>query len=183
MPTSRRDFLKLAAASVLAAPLPCLSGQGLPRALWLQRDKEWGLIDIESGEGYRQACWLLRDTQAGRTASASMRLLQTAAWMQAFFAAYQVHRPFVVHSGFRTKFTNETCGGAKASLHMQDESGLFHAMDIHMDGIPVTYLGNLAALARQGGVGFYTDRPKGFVHIDDGRVRVWRKTQGGKPGG
>ena len=33
--------------------------------LWLQRDKEWGLIDIESSEGYRQACWLLRDTQVG----------------------------------------------------------------------------------------------------------------------
>ena len=182
MPLNRRDFLKLAAASALAAPLPCLSGQGLPRALWLQRDKEWGLIDIESGEGYRQACWLLRDTQAGQTASASMRLLQTAAWMQAFFAAYQVHRPFVVHSGFRTKFTNEAVGGAKASLHLQDESGLFHAMDIHMDGIPVDYLGNLAALARQGGVGFYADRPKGFVHIDDGRVRYWRKAQGGKTG-
>ncbi len=181
MPLNRRDFLKLAAASIVAAPLPCLSGEALPRALWLQRDKEWGLIDIESGEGYRQACWLLRDTQAGQTAAASMRLLQTAAWMQAFFAAYQVHRPFMVHSGFRTKFTHSACGGAKASLHMQDESGFFHAMDIHMDGIPVNYLGNLAALARQGGVGFYADRPKGFVHIDDGRVRYWRKVQGRKP--
>jgi len=130
--------MKLAAASIVAAPLPCLSGEALPRALWLQRDKEWGLIDVESGEGYRQACWLLRDTQAGQTASASMRLLQTAAWMQAFFAAYQIHRPFVVHSGFRTKFTHSTCGGAKASLHKQDANGCFHAMDIHMDGIPVT---------------------------------------------
>ena len=27
-----------------------------------------------------------------------------------------------------------------------------------MDGIPVNYLGNLATLARQGGVGFYADR-------------------------
>jgi len=95
--------------------------------------------------------------------------------MQAFFAAYQVHRPFVVHSGFRTTYTNETCGGAKASLHMQDSSGYFHAMDIHMDDIPVDYLGRLAALAHQGGVGFYADRPGGFVHIDDGRVRYWRK--------
>ena len=41
MPLNRRDFLKLAAASALAAPLPCLSGQEPPRALWLQRDKEW----------------------------------------------------------------------------------------------------------------------------------------------
>jgi hypothetical protein len=48
MPTSRRDFLKFIAASALAAPLPCLSGQEPPRALWLQREKEWGLLDIES---------------------------------------------------------------------------------------------------------------------------------------
>ncbi len=176
MPLSRRDFLKLAAASALCAPLPCLSEQSQqPRALWLQRGPEWGLIDIESEESRRQACWLLRDTLASRTALASTRLLQTAAWMQAFLAAYQVHRPFVVHSGFRTRLTNEACGGAKASLHMQDGSGYFHAMDIHMDVIPVDYLGRLAALAHQGGVGFYADRPRGFVHIDDGRVRVWRK--------
>jgi len=175
MTLTRREFLKLACVTTLTAPLPCLPQQETPRALWLQRDKEWGLLDIQSEEGYRQACWLLRDTQAGKVSAASPRLLQTAAWMQAFFAAYQVHRPFVVHSGFRTRLTNETCGGAKASLHMQDAAGQFHAMDIHMDGIPVDYLGRLAALAHQGGVGFYADRPRGFVHIDDGRVRYWRK--------
>lgn len=104
----------------------------------------------------------------------SPRLLRTAAWMQAFLAAYQVHRPFIVHSGYRTRFTNEAVGGARASLHMLDSSGLFHAMDIHVTGISPEYLGRLAALAHQGGVGFYTDRKHGFVHIDDGRVRYWR---------
>jgi uncharacterized protein YcbK (DUF882 family) len=44
-----------------------------------------------------------------------------------------------------------------------------------MEGISTEYLGRLAALAHQGGVGFYTDRPQGFVHIDDGRIRYWRK--------
>jgi uncharacterized protein YcbK (DUF882 family) len=43
-----------------------------------------------------------------------------------------------------------------------------------MDGIPVNYLGQLAQVAQQGGVGFYTDRKQGFVHVDDGRVRYWR---------
>lgn len=178
---SRRGFLKLASGSALAlAAMPGLAGQGAPRALWLQRGKEWGMLDIASDAGYRQACWLLRDTQAGKAAAASARLLQTAAWMQAFFAAYQVHRPFMVHSGFRTRFTNEVAGGAKASLHMADGAGSFHAMDIHMDGIPVEYLGRLAALAHQGGVGFYEDRARGFVHVDDGRVRYWRKGGRGK---
>ena len=44
---------------------------------------------------------------------------------------------------------------------MLDMRGQFHAMDIHMDGIPVNYLGQLAQVAQQGGVGFYTDRNKG----------------------
>ena len=80
----------------------------------------------------------------------------------------------MVHSGYRTRYTNEKCGGAKASLHLLDLRGQFHAMDIHMDGIPVNYLGQLAQVAHQGGVGFYTDRKQGFVHVDDGRVRYWR---------
>jgi uncharacterized protein YcbK (DUF882 family) len=172
---TRRDFIKALAASMATVSMPS-SGQDSPRSLWLQRNDERAMMDIASGSGYRQACWLLRDIQAGRVAAASMKLLQTAAWMQAFFAAYQVHRPFIVHSGFRTKSTNEICGGARASLHMQDSSGCFHAMDIYMDGISVDYLGRLAALARQGGVGFYSDRPRGFVHIDDGRARYWRKS-------
>ena len=175
---NRRDFLRV----MLAGGTACATGwPGLavgenqpPRALWLRRDKEWALLDIESERDYRMACWLLRDVRKGQTAAASMRLLQTAAWMQAFLALYQVHRPFEVHSGFRTRFTNEMVGGARASLHMLDPQGYFHAMDIHMEGITPDYLGRLAALARQGGVGFYTDRVNGFVHIDDGRVRYWR---------
>jgi len=175
---NRRSFLKCVAAgcAALSLGLPPLAAaeDTQPRALWLRRGGEWGLLDIGAEPGYRQACWLLRDTLQGRAALASVRLLQTAAWMQAFLAAYQVHRPFEVHSGFRTRFTNERCGGAKASLHMLDPQGFFHAMDIHMAGISPEYLGRLAALARQGGVGFYTDRQDGFVHIDDGRVRYWR---------
>ncbi|PZN74984.1 MAG: hypothetical protein DM484_19865 [Candidatus Methylumidiphilus alinenensis] len=175
---NRRVFLQCVAAGAAACALdwpgPAVAGNPPPRALWLLRGKEWGLLDIEAERDYRTACWLLRDTLKGQTAQASLRLLQTAAWMQAFLALYQVHRPFVVHSGFRTRFTNELAGGAKASLHMLDPQGFFHAMDIHMDGISPEYLGRLAALARQGGVGFYTDRKNGFVHIDDGRVRYWR---------
>jgi uncharacterized protein YcbK (DUF882 family) len=76
----------------------------------------------------------------------------------------------MVNSGYRTRYTNEKCSGAKASLYMIGKCGQFHAMDIHMEGIPVNYLGQLA----QGGVGFYTDRKNWFVHVEDGRVRFWR---------
>jgi hypothetical protein len=174
---NRRSFFKCVAAGCAAWAVGAealADGENPPRALWLARGRESGLLDIAAERDYQAACWLLRDTLRGREALASMRLLQTAAWMQAFLALYQVHRPFVVHSGFRTRYTNELAGGAKASLHMLDPQGYFHAMDIHMAGISPEYLGRLAALARQGGVGFYTDRDNGFVHIDDGRVRYWR---------
>lgn len=172
----RREFLKLVGAgAALALCAPCAgAATPPPRVLWLRRQDEGARLDLEAERDYRHACWLLRDVRAGRSAWASPRLLRTAAWMQAFLAAYQVHRPFEVHSGFRTRFTNEACGGARASLHLLDGDGLFHAMDIRMEGVSSEYLGRLAALAKQGGVGFYTDRKTAFVHIDDGRVRYWR---------
>jgi uncharacterized protein YcbK (DUF882 family) len=176
---SRREFFKrVAAGATLAAILEpqavLANASPPPRTLWLKREREGGFLDIESARDYRAACWLLRDVRTEREALASLRLLRTAAWMQAFLALYQVHRPFIVHSGYRTRWTNEAVGGARASLHLADPAGYFHAMDIHMEGIAPEYLGRLAALARQGGVGFYTDRKQGFVHIDDGRVRYWR---------
>jgi uncharacterized protein YcbK (DUF882 family) len=171
----RRDFLKFMAASSLIAAMPALqAGAVEPRVLWLQRGQDSARFDFWTPEGYKAACWLLRDIKADQTAQASMRLLRTVAWMQAWLAAYSIHKPAMVHSGYRTRYTNEKCGGAKASLHMLDMRGQFHAMDIHMDGIPVNYLGQLAQVAQQGGVGFYTDRKQGFVHVDDGRVRYWR---------
>jgi hypothetical protein len=176
---SRREFFKRMAAGVGAWAVMTpgrlwAETQALPSALWLRRDGQAGLLNLDQPNDYRQACWLLRDTQAGREAPASLGLLRTAAWMQAFLAIYGVHRPFEIHSGYRTKLTNDLCDGARASQHLLKPDGYFHAMDIHMDGIPTEYLGRLAALAHQGGVGFYAHRKRGFVHIDNGRVRYWR---------
>jgi uncharacterized protein YcbK (DUF882 family) len=174
---NRRDFFKhvaLGVAALTATPGLALAAPEV-RTLWLMRREtgEHATLDLASADDYRRACWLLRDVYAGgQQAWASMGLLRTAAWMQAFLAAYQVHRPFHVHSGYRTQYTNGICRGARASLHMRDGAGYFHAMDIHVNGVSPEYLGRLAALAHQGGVGFY--RRKGFVHIDDGRVRYWR---------
>lgn len=172
----RRDFLKrvvLGCAGLVPARLSL--GAESPRALWLARDRQAWRLDLAAQADYRTACWILRDTAAGGLeALASPRMLLTAAWMQAFLTLYGVHRPFHVHSGFRTLATNTACGGARASQHLRDGAGYFHAMDIHMEGIPVDYLGRLAALAHQGGVGFYSNRKRGFVHVDDGRVRYWR---------
>lgn len=172
----RRDFLKLVALGCGSlSPVRFSLGAESPKVLWLERDGHSLRLNLASLADYRAACWLLRDTAAGgQEALASPRMLATAAWMQAFLALYGAHRPFHVHSGFRTRTTNTACGGARASRHLRDADGYFHAVDIHMTGIPNEYLGRLAALARQGGVGFYTNRRRGFVHIDDGRVRYWR---------
>lgn len=176
---NRRSFMKLLGISVLASTTGNpLYAAGQPsntnKMLWLQRGDDNLKLNIGTTEGYQGACWILRDTTANKSAWASMELLETLAWMQAWLAAYQVHKPFIVHSGFRTKYTNELAGGAKASLHMRDGSGFFHAADIRVPGISAEYIGRLAALAHQGGVGFYTNRKLGFTHVDDGRVRYWR---------
>jgi hypothetical protein len=172
----RRDFLRLVVVGCAGlVPAKLAIGGESPRALWLARDGRSLRLNLNSEADYRAACWILRDTTAGGAeALASPGMLLTAAWMQAFLAVYGVHRPFHVHSGYRTRATNTACGGVRASQHLRDAAGYFHAVDIHMDGIPVDYLGRLAALAHQGGVGFYANRKRGFVHVDDGRVRYWR---------
>lgn len=171
---TRREFLRRTAAATLAvAATPVWSGPA-PSILWLRRNDDTLRLDFSTDLGYQAACWLLRDVRAGgRLAAASPQLLRLTAWMQAYLGASGIHRPFVVHSGFRTRYTNDVVGGARASMHLRDAGGRFHAMDLHADGIPAEYLGRLARSLRAGGVGLYHSQR--FVHLDDGRVRHWEK--------
>ena len=91
-----------------------------------------------------------------------MRLLRTVAWMQAWLAAYSIHTPAMVHSGHRTRYTNEKCDGAKASRYTCLICvGNFTRWISTWTASLVNYLGQLVQVAQQGGVGFYTDRNKG----------------------
>jgi uncharacterized protein YcbK (DUF882 family) len=177
---SRRDFLRLtiaSAATFAAAPFAI----GSPRvygSVWLKRDDNELRLNFLNSEGvlnkqdYKAACWILRDVQANQIGIASVRLLATVAWMQAYLAQHNVHRPFLVHSGLRTPSTNKKVEGARGSMHLPDDHGLFRAMDISMDGVDSRYLGALAFHAQQGGLGFYPGRR--FIHVDTGPVRYWK---------
>jgi uncharacterized protein YcbK (DUF882 family) len=80
--------------------------------------------------------------------------------------------PIHVTSGYRTRATNEmlarTMGGvARESLHLSAR-----AVDFFIPGYAISGVCAHALAFGCGGVGYYPRR--GFVHIDNGPVRVWQ---------
>jgi uncharacterized protein YcbK (DUF882 family) len=76
-----------------------------------------------------------------------------------------------VLSAYRSPTTNAwlasvSRGVANDSQHMNG-----NAMDIHMPGVPVFKIQQVARSLGMGGVGFYPR--SGFVHLDTGPVRYW----------
>ncbi len=180
----RRDFLKATLLATSVAPI-LLPGdlfaqtinqpnRQVPSVLWVKRDGQEARVDYATPEGYQTIVWLLRDVRANKTGHPDFRLLQLLSWMQAWLAAYGHHVRFDLHSGLRTPATNKKIeGAAQASFHLPDATGMFRATDFSTTTINSEYMGRLAYLARQGGVGFYA--AKNFTHVDTGGMRHWRK--------
>lgn len=183
----RRQFLKAVTASCLA----CESGMAMadddtqggqvyrtPTILWMRRGGDELRFDYSTSEGFQQASWLLRDVQANQSGQPDWRLLQTLSWMQTWLAMYGHHVRFEALSGLRTHATNRRIeGAAQNSFHLPDARGVFRAVDFRTRTVPSDYLGKLAAMLQQGGVGFYQ---RDFTHIDTGAVigrnggqRIW----------
>lgn len=172
----RRSFLRLvgAAAAGAVVTVPTASATSdFPLVLWATRAGEEFHLDYGTAEGQRALAWLLRDVRAGVVGVPDYDLVRLLCWMQAWLAAYQVHARFDFTSGLRTNITNDkTEGAARLSEHLPDTRNVFRASDLHTPSVSAEYLGRLAALAGQGGVGFYNDQ--GFIHVDRGRQRFWR---------
>lgn len=176
---SRRNFLRYAAGLGLVAMLPTtVLGNdfwSMPRELWLERAETGESIRAQyfaNGQiltpGYVATCQLLRDVKARTAVQMSPVLLDILCGMQGWLRAYGVEKPIIVNSGYRTILTNSKIeGAARASMHLWGK-----AADVRIDGIPTRYLAELGLYLRGGGVGFYPG--KGMVHVDDGRLRVWR---------
>ena len=144
------------------------------RQLYLERpatDEQLNLVYLVDGQwapdAYSRLCWLMRDTRANEITQMDPKLIAILDWIQDYLADYGYTQPIQITSGYRSPKTNAaTEGAAKNSQHV-----LGKALDIHIPGLPTSYLGELLKWLSQGGVGVY--QGKNFVHLDTGSVRSW----------
>ena len=143
------------------------------RSIWLVRGKEqteatyWSAERGYDREQYLQLCWALRDLRADRVFPMDHGLLDVLAGLQAWLARSGVRAPLEVHSGYRTRSTNQKLEGAALnSRHL-----LGKAADVTVPGVKNVKLAGMASVLGRGGTGFYPGR--NFVHIDTGDERIW----------
>ncbi|MGD9509515.1 MAG: DUF882 domain-containing protein [Geminicoccaceae bacterium] len=83
----------------------------------------------------------------------------------------EIKRPLQVFCGYRSPETNAMLrrtrrGVAAHSLHMRAM-----AIDLRVEGRPLSQVRRAAVALRAGGVGYYPR--SGFVHVDTGGIRYW----------
>lgn len=184
MQHSRRQFLAVGSALVAGVFLSPALGLASdfwtrPRRLWLLRQTARQTVEEYNGvyfadgqivwEEYRKICILLRDVREGQAAQMSPVLLDILCGMQGVLGASGIENsPLITHSGYRSPHTNQsTEGAARNSLHTMGR-----AWDGRTLGASTAHLAQTAKYLRGGGVGVYIER--GFIHVDDGRLRSWR---------
>lgn len=169
---NRRKFLIFMLGSCLSSYGE--SNNGNPYA-WvrLSRFGRTAWINLDTPEGYGAFRWFLQDSQTGSCGYPPPLLGYILSWMQGFLRNWGYDAPMVITSGMRLKTTNDrTEGAAQHSEHIPNAEGVFRAVDVMVPGISGEYLGRLASLAKQGGVGFYG--ADGHTHVDIGKIRYWR---------
>ena len=178
----RREFISKATKGLIGIGAMSLPGIGsaqsfweYPRTLWIKRPstgEERRIVYWANGQyiidGYREACHMLRDVKANLTVSMDPVLLDILRGIQGWFEVHGLQKPIILNSGYRSPRTNWATEGA--SLMSQHIAG--KAADIWIPDVPADYLGRLALHLRGGGVGFY--QSKNFIHVDSGRLRVWK---------
>lgn len=177
----RRNFLRysgaLAGATLLSGlPAPQIAMAGThdfwsrDRSLWLKRKSTgeefyvvyWtqGRLDIDN---YIRLCYLLRDVNEQATVQMDFNLLNLFYGVQ-HWAQLLLKRdvPLILHSGFRTDYTNnKTEGAAKLSEHKNGRAG-----DYTMPGFSNPDVANMTSFFNMGGVGLYSTH----VHGDTGSL-------------
>ncbi len=186
---AQRRRLLLAGACSLCGALPFARASAAPapqgvdprlaallkdqRSLWLRRGKEelratyWTAAGGRNQDEYLHLCWFLRDLQADRVFAMDRSLLDMLAGIQMWLKQGGVEAPIEIHSGYRTRRTNEkTEGAALNSRHVVGQ-----AADISVPGVSSVKLAGMSSVLGRGGTGFYVGR--GFVHVDTGNERIW----------
>jgi uncharacterized protein YcbK (DUF882 family) len=146
---------------------------GERRTLWVRRGDEevqatyWTAAAGRNQDEYLRLCWIMRDVRADRVFAMNRELLDTLAGVQAWLVRSGIQAPIELHSGYRTRKTNNaTEGAARDSRHVVGQ-----AADISVRGVTSVKLAGLASVLGRGGTGFYVGR--GFVHVDSGDERIW----------
>lgn len=175
---SRRGFLKMSAAAMLAAAVP---GQAL--AAMSEPARKLSFYHLHTGEKLSAVYWadgayqqdsladiyhLLRDFRSGDVSPIDSGLLDL---LHSLSMKLDTTAEFQVVSGYRSPTTNamlakNSSGVARHSLHMD---GL--AIDIRLPGRDLAKVHRAALALKGGGVGYYP--VSDFVHMDVGRVRQW----------
>ena len=175
---SRRQFVATLAATAPALTISrrvCAAAAAEPRLLRFDHLHTGERLEVEyfSGGSYLRDALdsvnhLLRDFRTNELHPIDVKLLDLLHDLNAITDRRQA---FQVISGYRSPATNEMLrhrseGVAAHSLHMEGR-----AIDIRLEGVPLTRLRDAALSMQRGGVGFYG--PSNFVHVDTGRVRRW----------
>jgi|APLak6261703504_1056268.scaffolds.fasta_scaffold00213_14 uncharacterized protein YcbK (DUF882 family) len=176
---SRRGFLKMSAAAMLAAAVP---GQALA-AISAEAERKLSFYHLHTGEKLNAVYWadgayqqdsladiyhVLRDFRSGDVSPIDTGLLDL---LHSLSIKLNTTAEFQVVSGYRSPTTNamlakNSSGVARHSLHMD---GL--AIDIRLPGRDLAKVHRAALALKGGGVGYYP--VSDFVHMDVGRVRQW----------
>jgi uncharacterized protein YcbK (DUF882 family) len=175
----RRQLLccSLAAFASLAAPMPGLAEPPL------QTSRQIHLTCWETGESFdgiywAQGCylpdalarlsWVLRDFRRNEAIRMDPALIDILA---ALAVQLRTRHRFLVTSAYRAPQTNallrrEGFPAAARSTHL-----LGKAVDVRLEGTPLSHLYRAARMLRGGGVGAYPGAD--FIHLDSGSVRLW----------
>lgn len=120
-----------------------------------------GLAELDQG---------LRDWRTGDITAMDRDLLMLLASVRDTLGV-AARTPFLLISGFRSSTTNAALHARSGQVATKSQHMIGKAVDIALDGIPLSRIRDAGLAMRRGGVGFY---PKdGFVHLDTGRLRRW----------
>ncbi|KAB7615597.1 YcbK family protein [Amylibacter sp. SFDW26] len=165
----RRTFITALAAQSLVLATPAVAREKPTLALERQRTGEkfqceFGRRGIKDKD-LKSLNWILRDVSAGEVKFMDLELYEVLARIQAQFSG----APLMIKSGYRTRKTNSAIrGAARKSKHVEGR-----AVDFTIRGVKTFDLVKVAQANGAGGVGYYPRR--GFIHVDTGQERYWRR--------
>jgi uncharacterized protein YcbK (DUF882 family) len=176
--TTRRDFLKFAAATTAALVSPLAVARTAPTG-----ERAIKFFNLHTGEHLSATYWVdgiyipdelsainhvLRDHRSNDSTAMDPQLLDVLYRLQQKVGK---RGEFHIISGYRSPATNARLsrasdGVAKRSLHMRGK-----AIDIRLPGTELRHLRKAALSLHAGGVGYYPR--SNFIHVDTGRPRFW----------